>query len=170
MHIRKLLPEDASEFQALRLRGLLDTPSAFTSSHAEEALTPVDVVAQMITPSAEGAVLGAFLEDKLVGVVGIQRERQRQVAHKAILWGMYIAPEGRLKGIGRSLVLHALDIAASELHVRAVNLGVNTQNVAAIALYRSVGFVTYGTEVGFLLINGQLHDEHLMQKVLTVAT
>jgi RimJ/RimL family protein N-acetyltransferase len=168
MAIRVLLPEDAPAFQALRLRGLLEIPSAFTSSHAEEAHTPIPVVAHRITPTADGVVLGAFQADKLVGAVGIQREDQRQIAHKAILWGMYVAPEGRRNGIGRTLVIRALDFAAKELRVRTVNLGVNAENAAAIALYESLGFATYGTEPDFLMINDQLHDEHLMQKVVAV--
>jgi hypothetical protein len=32
----------------------------------------------------------------------------------------------------------------------------------AIALYESMGFRTYGTERGFLLVADELHDEHSM--------
>ena len=162
MVIRKLLPEDATAFQALRLRGLLEIPSAFSSSHAEEVDTPESVIAQRLASKADGAVLGAFSDTNLAGVIGVQRERQRQLAHKAIIWGMYVAPEVRQKGMGRSLLLRAIDMAARELEVRTVNLGVNTQNKAAITLYESVGFRTYGTEPGFLMVNGELHDEYLM--------
>lgn len=40
--------------------------------------------------------------------------------------------------------------------------GVNIRNDSAIALYRSLGFVTHGIERGYLLIDGVLHDEHFM--------
>lgn len=169
MDIRKLLAADAALFQAIRLRGLIEIPSAFTSSHAEERDTPLSVVAQRLAPKPDGAVLGAFEGDELVGVAGIQREGQKQRAHKAFIWGMYVAPEHRLKGVGRALVSRALDVAAGELGVRSVNLGVNTRNLAAVALYRSMGFQTYGTEIGFLLVNGELHDEHLMTRSVTPA-
>src|SRR5690606_21458538 len=105
-------PEDARVFQAIRLRGLLEIPSAFSSSHSEEVDTPVAVIAQRLTPKSDGAVLGAFRGDTLTGVIGIQRESQKQLSHKAFIWGMFVAPEFRLNGIGRSLVSKALDIAA----------------------------------------------------------
>lgn len=160
--VRQLGPADAAQFQALRLRGLLECPTAFASSHAEEADTPLHEVAERLAPRADGAVFGAFAGPVLGGVIGLQRERQRKLAHKAFLWGMYVAPASRRHGAGRALVAYALAYAARELGVRQVNLGVNVRNEPAIALYQSLGFRTYGTERGFLLLDGELHDEYHM--------
>jgi RimJ/RimL family protein N-acetyltransferase len=45
-------------------------------------------------------------------------------------------------------------------------LGVNTENTAAIALYESLGFETFGVERGFMLVDGVLHDElHMVRTV-----
>ena len=42
----------------------------------------------------------------------------------------------------------------------------NTENTAAIALYTSLGFETFGLERGFLLVDGVLHDElHMARPV-----
>jgi ribosomal protein S18 acetylase RimI-like enzyme len=164
--IRKLVPDDAEAFQAIRLRGLLEIPSAFSASHEEEADTPLAVIAERLTPTPEGSILGAFFEGTLAGIIGIQRESQKKLAHKAYVWGMYVAPEFRRAGVGRALVSRALEIAGRELGVRSVSLGVNTRNDAAIALYTSMGFRTYGTEVGFLKVDGELHDEHMMARLV----
>jgi ribosomal protein S18 acetylase RimI-like enzyme len=169
MDIRKLHPEDASPFQALRLRGLLEAPPAFGSSYAEEVGTPVSTVADRLAAKPDGAVFGAFHGTELVGVIGIQRERLRQLAHKATIWGMYVSPEHRRSGIGRALMSHVLGVAATDLRVLRVNLTVNTTNTAAISLYESMGFRTFGTEVGVLMVNGHLHDEHLMALVVVPA-
>ena len=40
-----------------------------------------------------------------------------------------------------------------------MNLGVNTKNTAAIALYRRLGFEAFGIERDFLFVDGQYHDE-----------
>ena len=165
MSIRKLVPDDAEVFKAIRLRGLLEIPSAFSASHEEED-TPLDIIAERLTPTPDGSILGAFLEGTLAGIIGIQRESQLKLAHKAYVWGMYVAPEFRRAGVGRALVSRVLEIAGRELRVRSVNLGVNTRNEAAIALYTSMGFRTYGTEAGFLNVDGELHDEHLMARLL----
>ncbi|MGH8676073.1 MAG: hypothetical protein ACREVG_17430 [Burkholderiales bacterium] len=37
--------------------------------------------------------------------------------------------------------------------------GVNSRNVAALALYERMDFIQYGCERGFMLLDGELHDE-----------
>jgi ribosomal protein S18 acetylase RimI-like enzyme len=164
MAIRKLLPEDAAAFQSIRLRGLLECPEAFSSSYAEERDTPLQIIAQRLTSKPDGAVFGSFLGPDLVGVIGVERESRIKLSHKASIWGMYVAPEHRLKGMGRALVDQALQHAAHSLTVQLIQLGVNTHNAAAIALYESMGFLTYGTELGFLMLDGVSHDQHLMSR------
>ncbi len=164
MAIRKLLSGDAAAFQSLRLRGLLECPEAFTSSHAEEIDTPLEVIAQRLTLKPDGAVFGSFLGPDLVGVIGVQREGRIKLSHKAFIWGMYVTAEHRLKGMGRSLVDQALQHAAMSLKAQVVHLGVNTHNAAAVALYKSMGFQIYGTERGFLMLDGISHDQHLMSR------
>lgn len=163
MRVRKLLAEDAGAFQAIRLEGLLESPSAFSSSHAEEVNEPLSAVAERMAPRPDGAVLGCFARSDLAGIIGVQRERQVKLAHKAFIWGLYVAPAHRRCGVGRKLVEAALEFASMELGVLSVNLGVNTTNSAAVALYEALGFVRYGTEKGFLQLDGVLHDEHLMK-------
>jgi RimJ/RimL family protein N-acetyltransferase len=160
--IRPLLSSDAVIFQSLRLRGLTECPAAFSSSLEEEADTPLSVTEARLAPKPGSAVLGCFQDEKLVGVLGVLREPQRKLAHKALLWGMYVAPEYRRNGVGRSLVSSALQYAVKELGVQVVNLGVNTANTAAIALYERLGFRTWGTERGYMSVDGVLQDEHYM--------
>lgn len=162
MTVRRLRPEDAEQFQALRLRALRECPSAFASSHAEEVETPLAVIAERLAPKPDGAIFGWFRDEVLHGTVGVQQEGMVKLAHKAYVWGVYVAPEARKAGIGRQLLDKAIAYANAELKVRQVNLGVNTQNQAAIALYRRVGFEVFGTERAFLLVDGVLHDEHHM--------
>ena len=162
MLIRTLTPEDAPAFQALRLRGLDECPEAFASSHEEEATTPLSEIEMRLGPRPDAAILGGFREGALLGMVGVQREGMVKLAHKAFIWGMYVAPEARSLGMGTALLGRALAHAANTLAVRQVNLGVNTRNLAAIALYEKLGFVRFGLERGFLLVAGQLHDEYHM--------
>jgi ribosomal protein S18 acetylase RimI-like enzyme len=166
MEIRALRPEDAAVFQALRLQGLLECPTAFASSHAEEVGTALTTVAERLAAQDDRAVVGAFDAGVLVGIVGLQRESMRKLAHKAHVWGVYVAPPARGAGTGRAMLEAALGFAASSLGVRQVTLGVNEQNAAAIALYRGLGFETFGVERGFLCVDGVLHDELQMVRIL----
>ena len=162
MRIRNLLPTDASQFQALRLRGLQEAPTAFASSHEEEVGISMEEVGHRLSAKPDGATFGAFDATGVVGVVGLQREGMRKLAHKAFIWGMYLAPEARRQGAGRKLLQHALEYAWNSLSVKQVNLGVNTSNIPAVELYKSLGFETYGVERDFLLVDGVLYDEYLM--------
>jgi ribosomal protein S18 acetylase RimI-like enzyme len=99
-------------------------------------------------------------------MVGLQREDLRKLAHKAFIWGMYVAPGARRRGVGRQLIDHALLRAASMNGVRQINLGVNAANVEAIALYEAAGFTSFGLERGFMLVSGELHDElHMVRNI-----
>jgi ribosomal protein S18 acetylase RimI-like enzyme len=161
--IRRLGPADAAAFQALRLQGLLECPSAFASSHAEEAGEPVTEVAARLGGEGIFCVYGAFAaDDRLVGVAGLGRESMAKMAHKAVLWGMYVAPDWRRQGVAQLLVAHVLAQAAGEPSLRQVMLGVNAHNGPALALYRSLGFVAWGTEPAAGWVDGQAQDETWM--------
>ena len=162
MNIRVLSPPDARVFQALRLRGLQECPEAFASSYEEEVVTPSLDIENRLQPKPDSAIFGAFEASVLHAVVGLQREGMTKLAHKAFLWGVYVAPEVRGRGVGAEIVSFALSYAANILKVRQVNLGVNTKNMAAVALYRKLGFVEYGLERDYLLVNGVPQDEYQM--------
>ena len=169
MTVRALRPEDAASFQPLRLRGLSECPEAFASSHDEEAGNSLAEVAARLRAKPDGATFGWFEGTELLGIVGVQRERLRKLAHKAYVWGMYVAPEARRRGVGRQLLAHALAYATDDLGVLQVNIGVNTKNTPALKLYQGLGFVVYGTERGFLSVDGILHDEYQMVRHVVAA-
>jgi GNAT superfamily N-acetyltransferase len=104
MLIRTLTPEDAAAFQTLRLRGLKECPEAFASSYEEEAGTPLEEIERHLKPKTDSAIVGAFREGELVGLTGVQREGMAKLAHKAFIWGVYVAPEARGNGVGSKIV------------------------------------------------------------------
>ena len=112
MHIRALTPLDASAFQSLRLRALRECPEAFSSSHEEEVGTPLEEIERRLQASADSAIFGAFDGPKLCALVGLQRETRAKLAHKSFIWGVYVAPEARGRGVAGQALQHALRYAA----------------------------------------------------------
>lgn len=83
MRIRELGRADVAVFQAFRLHALLECPSAFASSYEEADA----VVAERLAGRPDRCILGAFEASRLVGMVGVQQEALRKLAHKAFIWG-----------------------------------------------------------------------------------
>ncbi len=76
----------------------------------------------------------------------------------------------RRRGLARGLMTRAIEEAGRWPGLRQINLGVNAANSAAIALYESLGFQTFGIERGFMQVDGVLHDERHMVRILTTGT
>ena len=161
MIVENLRPSHAPDFQALRLRGLRESPHAFASSFEEECDKSLDEVAARLAPNPYRAVFGAFGGSALIGVIGLKREEMQKLAHKAHFWGMYVVPEHRRDGVARALVARALQHAFSfsMAGVRQVNLGVHAANLPAIALYEAMGCRSFGLERDCMFVDGAFQDE-----------
>jgi len=159
MHIRRLAPQDAPVFQALRLTGLRNSPSSFGTNYVEEKDLPLAAFAERLQAKDDAAVFGAFEAEDLVGIVGLRRDGARNYVHKGHLWGMFVTPEARGRGVARELVQTALDFARDVPGLAKVNLYVDAANVPAIALYESLGFVVFSREADGMRVNDRRTDE-----------
>ena len=159
MKIRTLSASDAPGFRALRLAALLDTPEAFVSSHVEEADQPMAYFEKRLLVRPGHAVFGAFDGDTLVGIAGLSRETLLQTLHKGHIWGTYVAAAARGQGVARDLMTAALAHARATSGIAKVTLSVDSANVAAIALYESLGFVVFAREADAIRLHGQSRDD-----------
>lgn len=166
IELRVLSAQDAAEFQRLRLEALRDSPTAFSSSYEDERDRDLVKVAERISPDGLGLIFGAFDGGRLVGTTGFRRESGRKLEHKSFIWGMYVTPTHRRRGIGRQLIESVLSHAASLSALRRINIGVNASNVPAIALYEATGFKSYAMERAFLIVDGVEQDEILLSYVI----
>lgn len=161
MKVRSLGPADAPAYQRLRLLALEESPTAFTASHVDEAGRSMDEVAARITPAVDGSIrmLGIFELDELAGFVAVVHPQREKLRHGVELAGMYVAPAFRRRGFGRALLKAAVAHARSIVGVRQIRLGVNVTNTGARALYRSIGFASYGVEPDALQVDGVFYGE-----------
>ncbi|CAM4049127.1 N-acetyltransferase [Cohnella lubricantis] len=169
MHIRILQESDAQTFQQLRLAALQNNPEAFGSTYDREAQFSLDTVKDRLRPTSDKFVLGAFVDKELAGIVSFVREGSVKTAHKANIYGMYVAPERRGSGIGRALLLELIEISKTCGGLEQLNLTVVSDNEAAKGLYHSLGFESYGVESNALKFNGCYYDEDLMALRLSIS-
>ena len=156
-HVRRLGPDDAAAFQALRLEGLARHPCAFAATPEEESGRSLAEIAARL----EGQpVFGGFEGDTLLGVAGFAVPARAKKRHKGSLWGVYVRQAARGRGLGRALVTQVIEHARA--HVVQLHAAVGTTNHAALSLYRTLGFTTYGLEPRGLACAGRYHDQELM--------
>jgi GNAT superfamily N-acetyltransferase len=163
--VRTLRPADAEGFRRLRLERLQDSPTAFGTSYEEELAKPIEELAdQLEVVEADGSfVLGAFHGDELVGMVGVRRQPRLKHRHKVELWGMYVSPIWRGRGVGEVLLDQAIARARMIDGVRQMTLAVVRPNEAARSLYLKRGFVTFGLEAEALYWEGHYFAMEHMQ-------
>jgi len=148
MRIERLSPRHAGAYRTLMLEAYAAHPDAFTSTAAEGENRPLSWwKARLSTePAAKRLVLGAFDGGELVGVVGLSFEHREKVRHKATLFGMYVRPQWRGRGLGRQLIQSVLAHARERAEIKVIQLTVTEGNAPAITLYESCGFVPFGVE------------------------
>jgi RimJ/RimL family protein N-acetyltransferase len=159
LHIRRLRVEDADALIALRREALENVPLAFASSLEDDRLLSIEFARTILTDDHEQAVFGRFEGVDLTGMVGLFRASKVKYHHKGELWGMYVAPRARNKGVGRALLEAAIQLA-HEWGLDQVQLGVTDDAPVAKRLYESAGFRLWGREPRSLRWKGRFVDEH----------
>jgi RimJ/RimL family protein N-acetyltransferase len=164
--IRLLESHDAEHFRALRLQAIENSPTSIWPTRDEEQARSTEQIVARIRPTSTQAVFGAFLGDALIGITGVRREPLSQVDHKATIWGVFVEPAQRGKGIAQELLTAATIHASREWAVTQLMLSVNSENVAAKRLYSTHGFVAFGVEPYAMQVGGRFYDEEHMFKRL----
>jgi ribosomal protein S18 acetylase RimI-like enzyme len=162
--VRRLAPDDAEAFRALRLEMLRLHPTAYGSSHEEEADWPL---ARFEAWLEEQTVLGGYVDGELAGLVALRPYATRKFRHKAVLWCMYVREAARGRGLGADLV-EAILKEAHRQGLEQVLLTVSEGN-SAQRLYERAGFRIYGQEPRALRHDGQYVDELQMIRSLSRA-
>ncbi|PEL13271.1 GNAT family N-acetyltransferase [Bacillus sp. AFS017336] len=166
MEIRKLTLEDLPEFIRLRKEGLILSPEAFGESISEYELKTMEQHTNNFPKTFDNFIVGAFDEKELVGVAGFYQKRSEKMKHKGTVWGMYVNPNYRGKGVGKKVLSQAIQHATQIEDILQIELAVISANVSAKKLYESVGFESFGTEKRALFVNGEFYDEDHMVKII----
>ena len=162
MQVRVLKPKDAKDYWNLRLTTLKQHPDAFLLTVEEELkrLYPIKRITALLKDPTR-ITIGAFVAERLVGSITLQKETYKKIKHKASVLSFFIEDDYRHRGIGKRLLTEVITL--SKRHdIEQLLLAVVSTNEGAIALYESFGFTVFGVEKNALKVNGQYFDEQHM--------
>lgn len=158
--IRRATPQDAAAYarimdDPLVYPGLLQMPFASEDQWRQRL--------------SEGSALGktdlllvAEQQGEVVGSAGLHPVGAHIRRRHAWVLGISVLPKAQRCGVGTALMQALCDYADNWIGVIRLELGVFTDNVAAIALYRKFDFEIEGTQRGYALRGGEYVDSHMM--------
>jgi ribosomal protein S18 acetylase RimI-like enzyme len=138
------------------------SPEAFGSDVEEQRGLPDQHWSARLAGSEDSFVVGAFSEEKIIGIAGFARERRRKTRHKSNITSVYVSPAFRGQGIARKLLTAILSDARSMQGLEQVTLSVVTDMAPARELYAKLGFRVFGTELRALKVGDRYLDEEHM--------
>jgi GNAT superfamily N-acetyltransferase len=138
MRIRPVEQHEIERLRELRLRALLDAPTAFGSTHADEVGRTLQEWLWWITPPSI-----TFIAESGQSWPGLAVGRLDAGKALADVFSMWVAPEARGRGLGALLLERVIEWAWTN-GARTVRLGVTEGNAAAAALYKRRGFEPNG--------------------------
>lgn len=162
VEIRFLVAQDASEWRRLRLEALEGDPVAFSASAEDHQLLSDQEIGSRIADTGDSFMAGAFRGGRLLGMAGFYREKGVKSRHKGRVWGVYVSPPERSRGLARQILDKLMVRARGIEGVEQVLLSVTATQDAARELYRSLGFEVFGLEPRALKIGGRYVDEEYM--------
>lgn len=165
--------EDLAQYKQLR-DGMLDRfEEAFTSDAETERSRTAESYRNRLGMAAGGNnlfTLTAWLGEQMVGAISAEFDPRAKVRHIAHIVGMMVSPELQGMGLGRALLMQALEMLEAEPVLEQVTLSVSASNAAGVALYERCGFRRYGRlEQAIKLQDGRYVTKDLMCRPLRAA-
>jgi ribosomal protein S18 acetylase RimI-like enzyme len=152
--------------QDLRIFAVQDAPCAF-GQNLEEALATGEEEWRRRLAAGEYLCAKDESTGDYVGMVCAVQEQNSKSKHVANIYSMYICPEQRGKGVGRSLMTALIeDIHQRMPEVKKIILRVTATQKEAKAMYESLGFIEEGCLKRELCINGKFIDSYIMSKFI----
>ena len=165
--IRQLDSGDSKAYYEIRLAGLKLHPEAFgTGAEDWSKATDTQIIELLEKSSRDDFVLGHFQDGKLIGVIGLKREKKHSVAHKGTVWGFFVMPDFRKRGIGEALLKALIEKTSSHEELKHLRAVVTVTRLNVAHLFESSGFTKYGLEPRGIKEGSNFYDQsYLMLKL-----
>lgn len=167
LRLRRLGAVDAEAFSLLRRTVTAENPVPMGLTLEEELTRPIQGFREQLSYPEPNAAFGAFVGEELVGSAALAwPSKFPSSRHKATLWGTFVSPRYRRRGVARTLLSEVLAHARAK-SVRRINLTVYVPNVPAVRFYQALGFRTHGSEPEAICIADTFYDGQFMSLLVS---
>lgn len=164
--IRELNSNEWQLFKAIRLEALKTNPMAFSNTYEDVLKYSDEKWQQQLQDAAQRTdcvFCFAFDNKQVIGMNGAWWNNKPITKHVAEVFGVFVNPAYRGKGIGKRLMQSIIDEVGKIPQFTKVKLGVTATNLPALKLYESCGLKVVGKHEKELKFGDEFYDELLME-------
>jgi RimJ/RimL family protein N-acetyltransferase len=155
--IRQLTADDWRAFEQVRLKALETDPMVFGSSYAKESqFTETDWRSRL--EADDSAVFMLFADETPIGITGVSVFSDDPTGKTAILWGSWLEPQFRGKGLSELIYKARIDWAKARPTVERIIVSHRASNVSSKFANQKHGF-TYTRTHEKVWTDGATEDE-----------
>lgn len=138
--IRKLTEDEWLEFSRIRLKALQTDPNVFASSYQRESQFAESQWRSRLRD--ENSAIFIILENETpIGITGISADREDAAGKRAVLWGSWLEPRVRGKGLSKLMYRTRINWAKSQPTFEKVVVAHRASNLASKYAGQKHGFV-----------------------------
>lgn len=144
--IRLLNENDWLAFSQIRLKALKTDPKVFGSNFERESKFPEDDWRERLR-AEDNAIFLISDDEAPIGITAVSVDRNDRSGKTALLWGSWLAPEFRGKGLSNLMYQTRIDWAKSRSNVEKIIVSHRASNLASKRANQKYGFTeTHTTE------------------------
>ena len=139
--LKRLRESDWQELRSMRLKALRSDPSVFASNYDKESAMTEAEWRSWLQNENDAATFVLYEDNVPVGITGIGVDRDDRTKTRAVLWGSWLEPQIRRKGL--SAILYAERIAWAKQHpsIERIVVSHRASNTASKRAILKHGFV-----------------------------
>jgi RimJ/RimL family protein N-acetyltransferase len=138
--IRQLTENEWLEFSRIRLRALLTDPQVFGSNYEKESqMTEADWRVRL--RAQDNAIFLICGDETPVGMTCVSVDRNDPTGKTALLWGSWLAPQFRGKGLSELMYRTRIEWAKAQPTVEKIIVSHRASNLASERANQKHGFV-----------------------------
>ena len=162
IEVRRLTPEQTDAYVEVRQRMLREEPWSFSSSPADDLERERQRAHDMLG-DRNWACIAAMSGSAIVSTARVFRTTRPKQAHAASIVSVWTDPAHRGRGLGRRVLLAAIDVARGWPGIELIELSVSERSEHARRLYESLGFKCWGVQPDAMRVSGESAAESFMQ-------